>query len=674
MSSKEKRPKRKKEKGSNKKSIRSKIKFGVVRLVAGAVVLLTVVSTVVNVVSSMSTIETAMAETAQVAADRLSMELQATANIVIELGGVASLSSDQYTAEQKQELINQRVEYFGMVRGKLIGADGICEYDGTDYNDREYFQRSMQGESFISDPVLSKTDGKLSVIISAPVWKDGVPGSEVVGVVFLTPDNNFLNDIVSDIKMSENGGCYMLSSSGVTIAHDNPSIAEAQQNTIEMSKSKRSLKKLAGLEQKMTAGEEGYGLYSEGLTTNLLAYAPVPNTNGWSVALYAPILDFMAATNIGVLICIIVLVTSLVYGIHFANKLGAEIGDPLTECAKRIKLLASGDLQTPMPQIQAENEIGVVAEATGTIVESLKIVIQDADGMLSEMAAGNFNVDTTMEEHYLGDFHGLLDSMRKLSNTMSGTLKNIQEVVGQVTLGAGQMSEAAQNLAEGATDQAGEVEKLQDTISTVTGMISDSAQALNESYDQAKNYEKEALVSSKEMAELTEAMGSISETSKQINNIIAEIEDIASQTNLLSLNAAIEAARAGEAGKGFAVVADQIRKLADDSAQSAIHTRELIEATLQEIGRGSQITDRTSASLQKVMEGIEILAKAASDASETSRTEANEMSQIKMGIEQISSIVQNNSAAAQETSATSEELSAQATNMDELVEQFQLKK
>ncbi len=674
MNRKAKRTERKKAKDTSKKSIRSKIKSGVVQLVAGAVVLLTVISTIVNVGSSMSTIESAMSETAKVTADRLAMELQATANIAIELGGVAELSSEQCTAEQKQELINQRVEYYGMVRGKLIGADGICEYDGTDYNDREYFQKSMQGESFISDPVLSKTDGKLSIIISAPVWKGGVPGSEVVGVVFLTPDNNLLNDIVADIKMSKNGGCYMLSSSGVTIAHSKPSIAEAQQNTIEMAKNDRSLKKLARLEQKMVAGGEGYGLYSEGAVTKLLAYAPVPGTNGWSVALYAPILDFMAATNLGIVICIIVLVTSLVYSSHFANKLGSEIGDPLTECAKRIKLLANGDLQTPVPQIQAENEIGVVAEATGAIVESLKIVIQDADGMLGEMAEGNFNVDTTMESHYLGDFHGLLDSMRKLSNTMSGTLNNIQEVVSQVALGAGQMSEAAQNLAEGASDQAGEVEKLQDTISTVTGMISDSAQALNESYGQAKNYQKEALISSKEMEELTEAMGSIRETSNQVNNIIAEIENIASQTNLLSLNAAIEAARAGEAGKGFAVVADQIRKLADDSAQSAVHTRELIEATLQEIGKGSQITDRTSASLQKVMEGIEILAMAASNASQTSRTEADEMSQIKLGIEQISSIVQNNSAAAQETSATSEELSAQATNMDELVNRFQLKK
>ncbi len=660
-------------KQQKEETIKGRIKFVVILVVAISVVALTVISSVLNLTSTLSTLEHTMTETAQVTADRISMELQATVNIVTELGSISRLSDDSYTPEQKQELINQKVAYYGMTRGKLISADGICEYDGTDYSDREYFQKSMAGETFISDPVLSKTDGKLSVIISAPVWKGGNPGTEVTGVVFMVPDPSFLNDIVAEIKVSKNAGCYMISSLGVTIAHSTASIAEAQENTIEMSKTDSSLKRIARLESKMIAGESGYGTYTYGGKTKLMAYAPIPNTNGWSVALNAPIMDFMGSTIEGMIICIVILIIALISGTYFANRLGSEIGNPIGKCSERLKLLAQGDLQTPVPVIDSKNETGILADATKIIVESMKIVIEDADYLLEEMAAGNFVVSAEKEQYYVGDFHGLFVSINGLNHTLNDTLKNIQEAVSQVALGAGQMAESAQNLAEGATDQAGAVEELQATISNVVNMVTDNAIAMDEAYHKSKAYEDEALESSREMTELTSAMERISQTSRQINDIIAEIEDIATQTNLLSLNAAIEAARAGEAGKGFAVVADQIRKLADDSAQSAVHTKALIETAIQEIGKGNQITEKTSESLQKVIEGMGALAKSAQDAMEHSTIQADAMVQIEQGIEQISAVVQNNSATAEETSATSEELSAQATSMNELVDQFKLK-
>lgn len=664
-----------KEKRKDKKdvSIKSRIKSVVIEIVAISVIALTIISTVLNLISTLSTLEKAMEETAQVTADRASMELQATINLVTELGALPSLSSDLYSAEQKQEIIESRVKYYGMTRGKMISANGICEYDGTDYNDRDYFKRSMAGETVITDPILAKTDGRLSVIISAPVWKDGNVGTEVVGVVFMLPNPDFLNNIVANIKVSENAGCYMLNSEGVTIAHSTAGIAEAQENTIEMAKTDSSLKAIAKLESRMIAGEEGYGTYMYGGKIKMMTYAPIPGTNGWSVALNAPITDFMGTAIKSALINLVVLVISMISGTYFANRLGDEIGIPIIKCSDRLKLLAQGDLQTPVPEIQSENEIGILSEATRTIVGEMQTIIEDADYLLGEMAAGNFNIKGEKENYYVGDFHGLFDSMRGLNQTLNETLKHIQETVGQVALGAGQMAETAQNLAEGATDQAGAVEELQATISNVTEMVTENADAMNDAYHKSKEYEDKALNSGREMTELTAAMERISETSKQINDIIAEIEDIASQTNLLSLNAAIEAARAGEAGKGFAVVADQIRKLADDSAQSAVHTRALIETAIQEIGKGSQITDRTFASLQKVVEGMEILAKASQESMESARTQADAMLQIEQGIEQISAVVQNNSATAEETSATSEELSAQAASMNELVEQFKLK-
>ena len=226
-------------------------------------------------------------------------------------------------------------------------------------------------------------------------------------------------------------------------------------------------------------------------------------------------------------------------------------------------------------------------------------------------------------------------------------------------------------MAEGATDQAGAVEELTATVESVSGIAESSAESASGAYQMVRTAVEQADQSREELQALTNAMERISSTSQEIQNIIGSIEEIASQTNLLSLNASIEAARAGEAGKGFAVVADQIGKLAGDSAQAAVNTRDLIEKSLQEIENGNQITEKTVAALNKILESMNDFANAVKGASESS-TEANMLKQIEQGIEQISSVVQSNSAAAEETSATSQELSAQSEGLKNLVGRFKL--
>ena len=227
-----------------------------------------------------------------------------------------------------------------------------------------------------------------------------------------------------------------------------------------------------------------------------------------------------------------------------------------------------------------------------------------------------------------------------------------------------------QSLAEGATEQAGAVEELQATITSITENIEKAADQAHESYVQARQYADEADNSRAQMTAMVDAMTRINETSKNIENIISEIEDIASQTNLLSLNASIEAARAGEAGRGFAVVADQIRQLAEQSTKSAVDTRELIEGSLEEIAEGNKAADKAAASIETVVEGIGKIAESSKNISQVSRDQATAMDQAEQGVNQISEVVQANSATAQESSATSEELSAQAVSLDELISKY----
>ena len=658
---------------NGKTTIRERLQKAIRRLVLLSIVSLVVVSMIMNLSGTLSRLKADMQEIAKLSADRIRQELMVSETIVSELGCSYQLSAATFTPAQKQEYINQRVQAYGMVRGKLIGSNGICAADGTDYNEREYFKRSMQGEVVVSDPVISKTDGKISVIISAPVYEDGDKNGEIIGVVFVVPDPEFLNDICAAISISEHSECYLLGSTGTTIAHSDSAIAQEQKNNIELSQTDSSLKGIAKIEQQMLKGETGYGTYFRKGAYTLQAYAPIDDTDGWMVAVDAPVTDFLGSVVIGIIIGAAIGVIAVAYSIYKAKQIGQRIGDPVAQCTDRIQLLAQGDLHTPAPKVETGDELQILAEATASLSDNLQQVIGDTDYLLGEMSEGNFAIVSNCREAYIGDFSGLLESIRKLNHKLSETLGEIKNAVSQVSAGAGQMADAAQGLAEGATDQAGSVEELQATITNVTEIVEKNAKALGASYEKAMEYQQQARTSGEEMKGLTDAMQRINETSKQISDIIGEIEDIASQTNLLSLNAAIEAARAGEAGRGFAVVAEQIRKLADDSAQSAVHTRELIETSLQEIEKGNQITDKTAEALQKVVEGIEDLANESKKAMEESNAQADAMSQIEQGIEQISTVVQNNSATAEETSATSEELSAQATNMNELTDAFQLR-
>jgi len=369
------------------------------------------------------------------------------------------------------------------------------------------------------------------------------------------------------------------------------------------------------------------------------------------------------------IIFLIVIVAMIVFAFAQAMRMGSSIAKgiavPLGELSDRFTTFAKGNLTDPFPVVDTQDEVADMINTANEMKETLKLVIADCGKHLADMASGNFDIRTDCPEVYQGEFEKLLLAMRDMKNQMIVTLRSIEDASGSTNL-----AEASQSLAEGATEQAGAVEELQATITSITENIEKSADQAHESYVQAKQYADEADNSRVQMTAMVDAMTRINETSKNIENIISEIEDIASQTNLLSLNASIEAARAGEAGRGFAVVADQIRQLAEQSTKSAVDTRKLIEGSLEEIAEGNKAADKAAASIETVVEGIGKIAESARNVRQVSRDQATAMEQAEQGVNQISEVVQANSATAQESSATSEELSAQAVSLDELISKY----
>ena len=655
-----------------KQTIRTKILSKMLATVLISAFTVGLLGFVLNYTSTIKLLDQNMNETARIAAERVEQELLVYVNIAYEAGCIADLASENVTVDEKREIIDIKAKTHDFQRGNVLGLDGKSIFDGKDYTERAYFQAALKGKTYISEPLISKITGALTIIIAAPIWENGIPDTNVVGVVYFVPVESFLNDIVSAIKISDGGSAFILDSNGTIIAHEDMEKVMGEENVIEKAKESHSFKKLAKLETEMINGKSGFGSYRDGLKKKILAYAPINGTNGWSIGVTAPVMDFMGSTAVSLIFTIAVLAIAFAVATKVTRRLAAEIGEPLTLCEERFRKLAEGDLHSAALTASADDEIGRLMNTSAVLQADLTAVISDIKYVLNEISQGNFKVNSQDPSYYKGDYNEIIEAMNLLCDKMSEALQKIDLVSDQVSAGAGQLAQGAQALAETSTEQASAVQELTAMISDVSDISEQNAEEAAGACERILAAEKEADKSKDNLSNLTEAMEGIRTTSLEIQNIIASIEDIASQTNLLALNASIEAARAGEAGRGFAVVADQIGKLADDSAKSAVDTKKLLEKSIHEIQAGSEITARTVEAIKQVLATMSEFGEVAKGSSEMSRKQADMLMQVQQGIEQISSSVQTNSASAEETSATSEELYAQAENLKQLVNEFEL--
>ena len=374
---------------------------------------------------------------------------------------------------------------------------------------------------------------------------------------------------------------------------------------------------------------------------------------------------------IGTAIVLVIAILGEVFNYKVIKTLAGMLVEPIQDLVVASEKIASGDFEIGVPY-EAEDELGELSDSFETAAGVLKKVVSDLLSIVEHFSEGNFNVKSSCPDSYVGQLRNVLDELNEMVAKVSGTMHGIQESAEQVSAGSNQLAESAQEIAEGATSQAAAVQELVATVDEVTDQVLENTKSTDIVHDKAKHVGIEAANSQKKMEELVEAMKKISATTQNIEKIIADIENIASQTNLLSLNASIEAARAGEAGRGFAVVADQIRQLAEESANSAVESKKLIEESMSEVEVGNRMTKETGDAMNKVMDELDKIIQEVANIRAASDRQATSVREIRKGVEDINDVIQSNSAAAEETSATSEELAASASTLNDLLDAFEL--
>ncbi len=556
--------------------------------------------------------------------------------------------------------------YMGLAdNGYIDSTDWVppSDYIATQ---RDWYKQAMDSDTVIvTEPYIDADTKQLVVTVAKKVTN----GNEVVGAMGMDISLDSINEVMKNSITDEGSYAFVVNSAGDVIMHPEqfyPNIDNKFQNL-----SSGYDNAYAPLLDSIKQGKnDRITLIDYTGEKRHFKTASITDTD-WSIVLSFPTsylkgdITFDLTRNITLLVVTIILSIIVIW--WFSKKFIS----PIERICDNLDLVGDGKLNTQGHQINPNSlELERLNQSTQHMKDTLTAYIGEIGVAMSKLASGDLRFE--VKQQYVGDFKEIGSSMVTAFSSLNRTFSEITNVSVELANEASQVSHGAQRLAEGSTEQASAVEQLSASISEISSNVALNADNSLTANNMAADTTKVITLSSTQMAELLDAMDHMNEQSSEIKKIIKTIEDIAFQTNILALNASVEAARAGSAGKGFAVVADEVRNLAGKSAQAAKDTTALIEDSVNSINKGVSLAKRTAHTLDGVVSSVDKTTSIIADIASASNSQATSVSQISLGVEQISGVIQTNSATSQESAALSAELSRQTDYLMKLISQFKL--
>ena len=538
-------------------------------------------------------------------------------------------------------------------------SDGYTTDASFDVTTRPWFECTRTGTTVMTDPYVDEATAQMVLSIATPMMN--LMGS-AVGIAGMDVSLESMMNLMDSYKIGDDGYVTLLTGEGDFVFHPNKELIStniqelnASANVIDAIQNKSEV-----LLKYKLGGENKFGYTTPIGDTGFVALSCIPSSQYYKAIVLTCIVLFT------------VFVIGFVFIIVNIRKIAAKIVRPLLDLNDTATKLAEGDLDVTI-DASSQDEVGELGRSIEKTVNRLKEYIDYIDEISEVLAAmANGKLAIQLKYAYVGEFQKVKEALIHISESMKDVMTNIAETANQVSVGSDDLAKAAQGLAEGSESQAAAIEELLATAVTVADQVEENKNDSEKSAMHTKEVTAMMEESRNQMDQMRDAMDKIRESSQKVVGIIKTIEDIADQTNLLSLNASIEAARAGEAGRGFAVVAGEIGNLANESARAVNTTRDLIGVSLSEIEKGNVLVKEVVDSLIRAVNKVEEVNEMIQKTAESAEVQMQSVNQIRDGVEEMSQSIQDNSAMAEETSATSEELAAQAVTLNELVQMFEL--